>query len=273
MRKPKGLSYLADSHAHLDFSDFDGDREKVLERATQAGLKLIINVGFDLETSQKSIALAEKYPFVYAAAGIHPHDAAKAPEDFLQRIEEMASHPKVVALGEMGLDFYRDCSPRPVQKDVFRGQLRLARKLNLPVIIHDRDAHEEVMQILEEEGLPAKGGVMHCFSGNLELARKAVAKGLYISFAGPVTYAKNSTLCQVAVELPLERILLETDAPFLTPVPLRGRRNEPAYVSFVAEKVASLRGATGEKIGRATLENALRLFSIKPEEIEGNRTL
>ncbi|RJX25231.1 MAG: TatD family deoxyribonuclease [Dethiobacter sp.] len=254
---------LVDSHAHLDFNNFDRDREEVLQRAKNQGLKLIVNIGFDLASSKESIKLAAQYPFVYAAVGIHPHDAVNALSGYLGELEEMTHHPKVVALGEMGLDFYRDRSLRPVQREVFRQQLRLAGKIDLPVIIHDRDAHEEVLKILEEEGLPARGGVMHCFSGDLGLARKLVRLGLYISIAGPVTYPRNHKLSEVAAAVPLERLLIETDAPFLTPSPLRGKRNEPAYVTFVAEKVAALRGISVESLGRACLENARKLFSIE----------
>lgn len=259
----KTFPYLVDSHAHLDFHDFDRDRDEVLKRAQSCGLKLIINIGCDLQSSQKSIQIAEKYSIVYAAIGIHPHDAAKVSPDYLQILQEMAAHPRVVAIGEIGLDFYRNRSPRPLQKEVFRRQLQLAREVNLPVILHDRDAHDEVMAILEEEGLPEPGGVMHCFSGDLTLARKAIKMGFYISIAGPVTYPKNIKLCQVAAAVPADRLLIETDAPFLTPNPFRGKRNEPAYVTYTAEKVAALRGTTGERIGSLCLENTRRLFSIE----------
>lgn len=260
-RKSKNCS-LVDSHAHLDFSKFNGDRGDVLKRAENAGIKMILNVGFDLDSSRKSIELAESYPFIYAAAGIHPHDASRVPPHYLEELARMADHPRVVALGEMGLDFYRDRSPRPVQREVFRQQLQLSREKDLPVIIHDRDAHEEVMQVLESDGLPGRGGIMHCFSGDMSLAERSMELGLYISIAGPVTYPKNSVLGQVASRVPLDRLLIETDAPFLTPVPGRGRRNEPAYVALVAEKVAALRGTTTEKVGQACLENARRLFGI-----------
>ncbi len=251
---------LVDSHAHLDFPNFNGDRDAVLKRAEDAGIKLIVNVGFDLNSSRKSIALAETYPFVYAACGIHPHDASKAPSSYLDDLARMAEHPKVVALGEMGLDFYRDRSPRPVQRELFRQQLRLAREINLPVILHDRDAHQDVMNIVESEGLPERGGIMHCFSGDMALAKRSVQLGLYISIAGPVTYPKNNALAQVASRVPLDKLLIETDAPFLTPVPRRGKRNEPAYVALVAEKVAALRGTTPDKVGQACFDNARRLF-------------
>ncbi len=253
---------LVDSHAHLDFPNFNGDRDAVLKRAEGAGIKLILNVGFDLKSSRKSIALAENYPFVYAACGIHPHDASRVPPRYLDELARMAEHPRVVALGEMGLDFYRDRSPRPVQREIFRQQLQLARDINLPVILHDRDAHQEVMNILESEGLPERGGVMHCFSGDMALAKRSVQMGLYVSIAGPVTYSKNNALAQVASRVPLDKLLIETDAPFLTPVPRRGKRNEPAYVALIAEKVAELRGTTPDIVGQACLDNARRLLNV-----------
>ncbi|NMB42408.1 MAG: TatD family hydrolase [Firmicutes bacterium] len=254
---------MVDSHAHLDLRNFNRDRKKVIQRAMDRGLKLIINIGIDLFTSQRSISLAEKYPLIYTSVGIHPHNAAKVPPDYLQKLEEMTHHPKVVALGEMGLDFYRDRSPRPVQREVFRQQLRLAKKVNKPIIIHDRDAHKEIVKILEEEGLPDSKGVIHCFSGDLDLAKKCLEMGFYISIAGPVTYAKNHKLREVAAAVPLKRLLIETDAPFLPPVPLRGKRNEPAYVTYVAEKVAALKYISTEDLGRICLENTQRLFSIE----------
>ena len=254
---------MVDSHAHLDFSDYDKDREEVLRRAEEHGIQLIINGGFDLASSKKAVQLAGQYPLVYAAVGIHPHDAAKASSGYLHELEELARHPKVIALGEMGLDFYRDRSPRPVQRIVFRRQLQLARKLNLPVIVHTRNAHDEVLKILEDDGLPAAGGVIHCFSGDLELAKKFLKLDLYLSIAGPVTYPKNSQLSEVAAALPLEKLLIETDAPFLPPGPLRGKRNEPAFVTFVAEKVAALRGISPARLGHECLQNARRHFSIE----------
>ncbi len=259
----RAFPFLVDSHAHLDFNDFDADREEVLQRAENRGLKLIINIGCDLQSSRKSIQLAEKYPIIYTAVGIHPHEAAKVPADYLASLREICAHPKVVAIGEIGLDFFRNRSPRERQREVFCGQLQLARELNLPVVLHDRDAHEEMMSILETEGLPAAGGVMHCFSGDLPLAKQSMALGLYISIAGPVTYPKNRVLGQVAATVPDDRLLIETDAPFLPPTPMRGKRNEPGNVAFTAEKVASLRGTTGEKIGRICLENTRRLFSLE----------
>ena len=252
---------LADSHAHLDFPSFDKDRGGVVRRALAAGVELMINVGFDLPSSRKAVELAACYPSIYAAAGIHPHDAAAVPGDYLEQLELLAAAPKVVALGEMGLDFYRDRSPRPQQRMVFREQLALARRLNMPVILHDRDAHAALLEILKKDGLPPAGGVMHCFSGDLSLAREAMGLGLHISIAGPVTYSRNRDLQAAAAALPAEMMLLETDAPFLTPVPLRGRRNEPAYLAHTAETVAALRNCSAAALGAACLANTRRLFN------------
>jgi TatD DNase family protein len=263
MMKHKSFPYLVDSHAHLDFRQFSRDRDEVLQRAQDSGVKLIINIGCDLQSSQKSIELAEKYSLVYAVVGIHPHDAARVPANYLQELKALAGHPKVVALGEMGLDFYRDRSPRAVQKKIFQQQLKLAREINLPVVIHDRDAHGEILEIMEGEGLPAQGGVMHCFSGDLELARRVLKLGLYVSIAGPVTYPRNHKLARVASWVPAEKLLVETDSPFLTPNPLRGKRNEPANVALVVEKVAALRDVPAEEIGRICLDNTKKLFSIE----------
>ena len=254
-------SPLVDSHAHLDFRDFNKDRDAVVQRALAAGVEIIINVGFDLTSSRKAGELAVSYSSIYAAVGIHPHDAAAVPRDYLAQLETLAAAPGVVALGEMGLDFYRDRSPRSLQRKVFREQLALARQLNMPVILHDRDAHVELMSILRDDGLPEAGGVMHCFSGDLALARQAMALGLYISIAGPVTFPRNKDLREVAAVIPLEKLLLETDAPFLTPVPHRGRRNEPAYVALTAETVATLRGLPVAELGLACLANTKQLFS------------
>ena len=262
MNKDRISPSFVDSHAHLDFEDFNADRDAVLERAQNAGVELIINVGFDLDSSVKAVELADKYSFIFAAVGIHPHDAGRVPKNYLQKLEEMTRHPKVVAVGEIGLDFYRNRSPRPVQREVFRQQLLLAREINLPVIIHDREAHDEVMQILQDEGLPEAAGVMHCFSGDTVLARKVLELGLYISIAGPVTYKNNIILGQVASMVPPGRLLMETDAPFLTPHPLRGKRNEPANVVYTAEKIAALRGKTTNHIGSLCLENTRNLFGI-----------
>lgn len=253
---------LFDTHAHLDDDDDYRDRDAMIDRARAAGVAYIVNVGFDLESSRRTIKLAEKYDLIYAAVGIHPHDAKKARTGYLKELEVMASHPRVVAMGEMGLDYYRDISPRPVQKKVFLEQLALAKKLNKPVIIHDRDAHGDIMDILRKEGLGPSGGVMHCYSGSWEMAKECLNMGFYISIAGPVTFPHAPKLKDVAARVPLDSLLLETDAPYLTPVPHRGKRNEPAYVFYTAEEVARLRGLKTEDLARACVDNGRKLFRI-----------
>jgi len=253
---------LVDSHAHLDFPQFAGDREEVIKRAQEAGVRLIINVGADLESSRASIALAERYPLIYAAVGIHPHDARLLDESALRELRKLAQHPKVVAIGEIGLDYYRNFSPREIQRRAFRLQLELAKELDKPVIIHSRDAQKDTMGILAE--LSPERGVMHCFSGSLETALKAIELGLAISVAGPVTFKNARKLPQIVREIPLEHLLIETDCPYLAPHPYRGKRNEPAYVRLVAEAVAAIKGISPGQVARKTLENTLKLFGIEP---------
>ena len=252
---------LIDSHAHLDFSQFKSDRDEVMARALDTGITQIINVGTDLASSEASVSLAQRYPSVYATVGIHPHDAKTLTSEALNRLVQLASDEKVVAIGEIGLDFYRNLSPRHQQREAFRQQIRLAIELDMPVVVHDREAHAEVLKILQEEQAHRVGGVLHCFSGDLEMARGGLEMGFLISFAGPITYAGEKKQA-VAAQIPLERILVETDCPFLTPVPHRGRRNEPAYVRYVAEKIAEIRGIGFEEVAEATSENARRVFGF-----------
>lgn len=261
-RKGNPVIKLIDSHAHLDDGQFDADRDQMLVRAQQAGVVQIINAAYDLPSSARSVDLARHYSFVFAAVGVHPHDAEGLPADYLEQLREMARLPEVVAIGEMGLDYYRDLSPREVQQRVFREQLALARELNLPVIIHDRDAHADTLDILRKDGVSPAGGVMHCFSGSREMAEACLALGFYISFAGPVTYPNARRPKEVAAWVPLDRLLVETDCPYLTPQARRGRRNEPACVRYVAEEIAALRGIPVEEVARATTENARRLFGL-----------
>ncbi|HIC92753.1 MAG TPA: TatD family deoxyribonuclease, partial [Anaerolineae bacterium] len=209
---------LTDTHAHLDFPQFDGDREEVIERALAAGVRRIINVGADLASSRRAVALAEAHPPIYAAVGVHPHDAKTLTDEALAELLGLARHPKVVAIGEIGLDFYRDLSPREAQRQAFERQLALARELGLPVIVHDRNAHAEVMDVLRRRGLR---GVLHCFSGDLEMARQAIEMGFYISVAGPATFKNAKRLPEIVRQLPLERLLIETDCPYLAPHPHR----------------------------------------------------
>lgn len=254
--------YLFDTHAHLDDSVFAGDLDKVLERAQAAGVVLILNAGFDLESSAAAVELAEKHREIYAAVGIHPHEAAGAGTDYLAELERLAAHPKVVAVGEIGLDYYRDLSPRRVQKKVFWEQLELAKKLGKPVIIHDRDAHGDVMDILRRWAPGLAGGVMHCYSGSWEMAREVISLGFYISLAGPVTYPNAVRLKDIAARLPEERLLVETDAPYLAPQAFRGKRNEPALVVHTVEEIARLRKKDPKYIAEITSENGRRLFGI-----------
>ncbi len=253
---------LIDTHAHLTDKAYGKDLEDCLRRAGDAGVGAIINVGFSLSNARKAVALAGAYPDLYATVGIHPHDAAAAPRGYLEDLQRLTANSRVVALGEMGLDFYRNISPPPVQERVFREQLQLAKAVDLPVVIHDRDAHRRVLEILTEEGVGEKRGVMHCFSGDMTLARKCMDLGLYISIAGPVTYKKAEELQEVAASCPREYLLLETDCPYLTPHPYRGKRNEPAHVALVCRQVAALRGETPAEVARYTTDNAVRLFGL-----------
>ena len=254
--------FLIDTHAHIDGHDFAADFDDMLRRAGEAGLSHILTVGADLESSRAACELAQKYDHIYAAVGIHPHDASRVTERCYDLIRELAASPKVVAIGEIGLDFYRDRSPRAEQEEVFRRFIRLARELALPIIVPDRAAHERVMTILREEKAAEVGGVLHCFSGDLAMARECVAMGFAVSIPGTVTYSSNEQLREVVRGTKIEHLLIETDCPYLTPVPHRGKRNEPAYVRLTAGKVAELKGLTLEDVGRITSLNARRLFGI-----------
>jgi TatD DNase family protein len=252
---------VIDTHAHLEMEAFDGDREAVLARATAAGLTAIVTVGTTLPDCETAVALARRYPPVYAAVGIHPHEVKGIDATTYGALRLLARGTKVVAIGEIGLDFFYDNSPRDVQLRCFAEQLDLAEELDLPVIIHDRDAHAETLGILR----PRKGrlrGALHCFSGDAVMARECIALGFHLSVAGPVTYQKADQLREVAREIPPERLLIETDAPYLSPEPYRGKRNEPAYVVETARRLAEIRGVTAGELERLTATNARRLFGI-----------
>ncbi|NLZ37998.1 MAG: TatD family hydrolase [Firmicutes bacterium] len=251
-----------DTHAHLTDRRFSEDFEAVVARAKSAGVVTIINVGYDLPSSEAAIALAADNDNFFAAVGIHPHEASSVDQNILQSLKKLAAHPKVVAIGEIGLDYYYRHSEPKQQEHALRQQIRLARELALPVIIHDRDAHEDVLAILRAEKAAEVGGVMHCFSGDLDFALRCLELGFYISFAGTITFKKPGDLPLVAQKVPLERILIETDCPYLAPIPRRGRRNEPAYVVHVAEKIAELRQLELNKIAAITTQNAQRLFAL-----------
>ena len=263
---------LTDTHTHLDFPQFDGDRERVIERAATAGVRAIVNVGTDLASSRAAVALAEACPQIYAAVGVHPHDAKTLTGNMLEELRALALHPKVVAIGEIGLDFFRDLSPRDKQRQAFQQQLALASEAGKPVIVHDRDAHSEVMAILRHWACPERSrraesdhrplGVLHCFSGDLAMAQEAIELGFYISIAGPVTFKNARSLRELVRQLPLEKLLVETDCPYLTPHPHRGKRNEPAYVKLVAQEVARAKGLSLEEVARITSDNAQALFAL-----------
>nr|WP_290667212.1 TatD family hydrolase [Ardenticatena sp.] len=256
---------LIDTHLHLDFDAFDDDREAVIERALAAGVQRMMTIGINRATCRRAVALAERYEPVYAAVGIHPNDATEWNDDAERELRDLAQHPKVVAIGEIGLDHYWKRVPHDVQKQVFRAQLALAADLQLPVIIHDREAHEDVLHILREwvnsGQAPTPPGVLHCFSGDRAMAEEALALGFYLGIDGPVTFKNARHLQALVADLPLDRLLVETDAPFLTPHPYRGKRNEPAYVRLVAEKIAELQTCSIETVARQTTRNAERLFT------------
>jgi len=253
---------LFDTHVHLNDDQFDDDLEEVIERARLNGVERVVVVGFDEKTIKRAMELIDTYDFMYAAIGWHPVDAIDLTDSYLDWIEELTAHPKVVAIGEIGLDYHWDKSPKDVQQAVFRRQIQLAKKLDLPIIIHNREATEDVVTILEEEGAAEVGGIMHCFSGSPETAKRCLDMNFYISLGGPVTFKNAVKPKEVAKEVPLDRLLIETDCPYLAPHPYRGKRNEPSYVKLVAEQIADLKGISFDEVARATTENANRLFRI-----------
>jgi len=253
---------LFDTHAHLHFPEFSGDLDAVLARARAAGVRRMVTIGTDVATSRAAAALAEREPDVWAAVGIHPHEAADADAAALTEIERLASAPRVVAIGETGLDFFRDRSPRDAQTHAFRAQVALARRLGKPVLVHCRDAHAETLALLAADGPLERGGIMHCFSGDVALARRCIELGLLVSLAGPVTYPKPGALPEVARAIPADRLVVETDCPFLPPQPYRGKRNEPAYLAITAARVAELRGEPLADLAARMSENARGLFGL-----------
>lgn len=253
---------LVDTHAHLHFPDFRDDLDDVLERARRAGVGAMVTIGTDRESNAAAVALAGRLPQVWATVGIHPHDAAEATEDDFAEMERLAGAARVVGLGEMGLDFFRNLSPRDVQERVFRRQLDMARRLGKPVCIHCRDAHAETLAILAEAGVAAGGGVMHCFSGDVAVARRCLDLDLHLSIAGPLTYKNARALPDVARFAPADRLVVETDCPYLPPQPHRGQRNEPAYMALTVARLAELRGVDPERLGEQLTANAARLFRI-----------
>ncbi|MDZ5474342.1 TatD family hydrolase [Bacillus sp. 31A1R] len=253
---------LFDTHAHLNAEQFEADLQEVIKRAQGEGVSNIVVVGFDRPTIKRAMELAESYEFIYACVGWHPVDAIDMTDEDLNWIEELASHPKVVAIGEMGLDYYWDKSPKEIQKEVFRKQIQLAKKVKLPIVIHNREATADIVEILKEENASEVGGIMHCFSGSVEVAKECVDMNFYISLGGPVTFKNAKKPKEVAKEIPLHKLLIETDCPYLAPHPHRGTRNEPSLVKLVAEQIAELKEITYEEVAKATTDNAKKLFGI-----------
>ena len=255
------MALIFDTHAHYDDAQFDADREALLSAMPENGVGLILDPGCDLESSRAAIALAEQYPHVYAAVGYHPENCAPYTDADLDILRRLAQHPKVVAIGEIGLDYYWEQNPpKEFQQAVFRAQLALARELSLPVIVHDRDAHADCLAIVKE--FPEVRGVFHCYSGSVEMARELWKLGWYLGLDGPVTYKNARRTVEVAAEVPLERLLLETDSPYMAPVPKRGTRNDSRNIRCIAEKIAEIRNMTADAIIRVSAENGRRLFGI-----------
>ncbi|MEM6284762.1 MAG: TatD family hydrolase [Chloroflexota bacterium] len=259
---------LIDTHCHLNFNSYDDDRDAVMQRAADAGVGRVINPGINIETSKAAIELAGQYEGIYAAVGIHPNDTANFDNAILDEIRALATAEKVVSIGEIGLDYYWDKSPKDKQAAAFRAQLDLAAELELPVIIHNREASQDVIPILEEwaktlpDSLKERPGVLHSFSAPQEAAERAIAAGFYLGFTGPITFKKANDLRHVAAQVPIDRIVVETDGPFLTPHPHRGKRNEPGYIPLMVDRLAALHQMSVEDMSRITTENAVRLFNL-----------
>lgn len=255
-------SFLIDTHTHLDFQQYDADRELVIERAKDAQVKALLCVGIDLPTSRQAIAIAEHHPNLFATVGVHPHDACTVTGENLEQLRELVQHPKVVALGEVGLDYYRKLSPLDTQRRIFRVFLDWAKQTDLPLIIHTREADEDIITILRERARTGWRGVFHCFSGDQRMADKVLELGFLISFTGSITF-QNSRSAEVVKHVPIEKLMVETDSPFMAPVPHRGKRNEPALVNYVAQKMAELKGLPYDEVARITSQNAIDLFGLQ----------
>jgi TatD DNase family protein len=252
---------LIDTHAHLQWTNFDADRERVITRARKADVKYIVNIGFDLNSSMEAIELAEKHEGLYTTVGIHPHNASQLNENVLEELRKLSENSKTVAIGEIGLDYYRNLSPLEAQRKAFEAQLRLAEEMELPAVIHDREAHADTLEMLSKFRGKIEG-IMHCFSGSREMAEQFINSGFLISFAGPVTFPNAHKLHEVAKCTALNRILLETDSPWLAPQEVRGKRNEPSFLPFIAKKIARLKGTSMDELAEATSKNARRIFQL-----------
>ncbi|OLD41273.1 MAG: TatD family deoxyribonuclease [Nitrospirae bacterium] len=253
---------LIDTHAHLDDARFDGDRDAMIARAREAGVEHFVTIGCDLTTSRAAVELADRYPFIYATVGVHPHEAKQIGDSWYDDLRRLAQHKKVVAYGEIGLDYHYNHSPPKLQRERFREQITLARELRLPIVVHTREAQDDTIAILKEENAADVGGVFHCFSGDARLAKNALDLGFLLSFSGVITFQNATMLRDIVKTVPMDRILVETDSPYLTPAPHRGKRNEPAHVRLVAEKIAAIQGMTADQIAELTSQNARRVFKI-----------
>lgn len=253
---------LIDSHAHLEMEEFKEDLEEVTKRAWNSSVEYIVSVGFDLDSSRKAVELSQRFDRIYSAVGVHPHEAKSVNAGTFDSLKDLVKLNKVVAWGEIGLDYYYDNSPRDLQRSIFRRQIGIARSLGLPIIVHTREAKEDTLTIMKEEDIQEVGGVLHCFSGDLDMAKRAIDMGFFISFSGVISFPKAKRLMEVAREIPVEKILIETDSPYLAPVPHRGKRNEPSYVRNVAEILAEIKGLSFMDIARITSLNAKVLFKI-----------
>ncbi|MBN1480753.1 TatD family hydrolase [candidate division KSB1 bacterium] len=252
---------LVDTHSHLDFDRFDADRDAVIQRAREENIGAIMTIGIDYKSSLAAIKIAEDYASVYAAVGVHPHDAKSMTDEQFAELKEMLAHPKVVAIGEVGLDYHYDYSPRHVQRRVFRQFLELSLERQMPLIIHTRESDEDVQHIIQSRSKKGWRGVFHCFAGDKKMAHNVIDLGFLLSFTGNITF-KKSTSAHVMADIPLDKIMIETDSPFMAPVPHRGKRNEPAFVKFVAEKVAETKNITYEEVANFTTQNAIDLFGL-----------
>jgi len=253
---------LFDTHAHYDDEKFEDDRKDVIEKAHDSGVSYIINASVDIKSCEESLKLSDEFEYVYAAVGIHPHEVGDVNDSTLSKIEMFAKEDKVVAIGEIGLDYYYDTSPREIQRQWFAQQINVAKNLQLPVIVHDRDAHQDCLNIIKEQKANEIGGVVHCYSGSVEMAKELLDYNFYISVGGSLTFKNAKKLVEVVRWIPMDRLLIETDSPYLTPEPHRGKRNDSSYVKFVAEKVAEIKQLSFEKVADVTLKNAKKLFKI-----------
>ncbi len=254
---------IFDTHAHYDDERFDEDREELLKQLHRDGISYILNASASPESLEASLELAEKFPFVYAALGIHPHDAEKMDEELLNKIKILSKHEKVVAIGEIGLDYYYDNSPRDIQRYWFERQIELAKELRLPIIIHDRDAHEDTVNILKKTDVKQVGGIFHCFAGSAQMAVEMLKLNLYIAIGGPVTFKNSRKTIEVVKAVPLEKLLVETDSPYLSPEPMRGKRNNSGNLVHIIRKIADIKGVSESLVAETTLMNAKKVFGLK----------